>query len=112
VVGWDGSAGAQAAFAAARHLFAERDLVVAAVGDDHGGTPPPAGDRVTAVHVPASGGSAATAEALNIAGAQHNAAAVVVGSRGRSAVRQMLLGSVAKAILHSAYRPVLVVPSP
>jgi len=39
------------------------------------------------------------------------AAVVVVGSRGRSAIRELVLGSVAMATLHRAYRPVLVVPS-
>jgi len=35
---------------------------------------------------------------------------LVVGSRGRSAIREILLGSVAMATLHHAYRPVMVVP--
>jgi nucleotide-binding universal stress UspA family protein len=35
---------------------------------------------------------------------------IVVGSRGRSARREILLGSVAMATLHRAHRPVLVVP--
>jgi nucleotide-binding universal stress UspA family protein len=35
---------------------------------------------------------------------------IVAGSRGRSAARELLLGSVAMAILHRAQRPVLVVP--
>ncbi|WP_092197969.1 universal stress protein [Blastococcus tunisiensis] len=40
------------------------------------------------------------------------AAVIVVGWRGRSASRWLLLGSVAKATLHHAHRPVLVVPTP
>jgi nucleotide-binding universal stress UspA family protein len=40
------------------------------------------------------------------------AAVLVVGSRGRSAMREILLGSVAMATLHHAYRPVLVIPAP
>ena len=35
---------------------------------------------------------------------------MVVGSRGRTAVRKILLGSVAMATLHRAHRPVHVVP--
>lgn len=113
VVGWDGSAGAQAALAAAQHVFAGRDIVVVAVGDDPGGAEPPAGDRLVAVRIAARDSSAkATSEALTTVGEQRSAAAVVVGSRGRSAVRQILLGSVATATLHSSYRPVMVVPGP
>ena len=40
------------------------------------------------------------------------AALVVVGSRGRSAIKELVLGSVAIATLRRAYRPVLVVPHP
>jgi nucleotide-binding universal stress UspA family protein len=41
----------------------------------------------------------------------HDAAAVVVGSRGLGAVRSRLLGSVSRRLLHEARRPVLVVRS-
>ncbi|WP_422749509.1 universal stress protein [Mycobacterium sp. WMMD1722] len=111
IVGSDGSAGAHAALAAAQHVFAGRELVVVAVGDGH--AEPAAGSGVVVEQVaPAPGGSAkATAEALVGAATHRRAAAIVVGSRGRSAMRQVLLGSVAKATLHAAHRPVLVVPS-
>jgi nucleotide-binding universal stress UspA family protein len=36
---------------------------------------------------------------------------LAVGSRGRSAGRELLLGSVAREALHCAHRPVLVVPT-
>jgi nucleotide-binding universal stress UspA family protein len=49
--------------------------------------------------------------ALVAAAADAGAAVVVVGSRGRSAVKELLLGSVAMAVLHAARGPVLVVPS-
>ncbi|WP_430699193.1 universal stress protein [Modestobacter italicus] len=42
--------------------------------------------------------------------ADRGAAVLVVGSRGRSASRELLLGSVVRAVLHTAHRPVLVVP--
>lgn len=110
IVGSDGSAGAHAALAAAQHVFAGREIVVVAVGDGHAETP--AGAGVVVEQLPSSQGGSpkATAEALVAAAAHRRAAAVVVGSRGRSAMRQVLLGSVAKATLHSAHRPVLVVP--
>jgi len=38
------------------------------------------------------------------------AAAIVVGSRGRSAVREIMLGSAAMAVLHHTDRPAIVVP--
>lgn len=39
-----------------------------------------------------------------------NAQAVVVGSRGRSAVKSALLGSVANGVVHHCSQPVVVVP--
>lgn len=41
--------------------------------------------------------------------ARHDAAAIVLGSRGLGAVRSMLLGSVSNAIVHHTDRPVLVI---
>lgn len=112
IVGSDGSAGAHTALAAAQHVFAGRQIVVVTVGD--GEAEAPAVDGVTVEHVsgPERGSAKGTADALAGAAAHRRAAAVVVGSRGRSALRQVLLGSVAKETLQSAHRPVLVVPSP
>jgi nucleotide-binding universal stress UspA family protein len=42
----------------------------------------------------------------------HHAAAIVIGSRGLSAVNRMLLGSVSTAVLHHADRPTLVIHRP
>jgi nucleotide-binding universal stress UspA family protein len=50
------------------------------------------------------------AEALGTCAGERGAALIVVRSRGRSAVREILLGSVAMATLHRTYRPVMVVP--
>ena len=43
---------------------------------------------------------------------QHDAAAIVMGSRGLSGIRSMLLGSVSNAVVHHADRPTLVVHRP
>jgi nucleotide-binding universal stress UspA family protein len=53
----------------------------------------------------------AVADALATYARQREAAVLVVGSRGRSAAREILLGSVARATLHHAHRPVMVVPA-
>ena len=42
----------------------------------------------------------------------HDAAAIVMGSRGLTGVRSMLLGSVSSAVVHHADRPTLVVHRP
>lgn len=44
--------------------------------------------------------------------AEVDAAAVVLGSRGFTGVKSLVLGSVSNHVLHHADRPVLVVPSP
>lgn len=41
-----------------------------------------------------------------------DASAVVVGSRGRSGIKSVLLGSISTAVMHHADRPVLVVSEP
>ena len=41
----------------------------------------------------------------------HNARCIVVGSRGRSGGRALVLGSVSNAVVHQSARPVVVVPS-
>ncbi|MEU7869993.1 universal stress protein [Dactylosporangium sp. NPDC049140] len=110
VIGWDGSAGARTALAAAERLFPSREPLVVSVGD--GVTDQPALAQV--VHLPADhkyGRTArSVADALAMYADRRGAALIVVGSRGRSAVQEIVLGSVAMATLHRAYRPVMVVP--
>lgn len=111
VVGWDGSAGSEATRAEAARLFPARQIMpvfAGSVAEDEIRTVP------GLVETPLIGGHAepgrAVAAALaSLARAKH-AAAIAVGSHGHSALREILLGSVAMATLHHAYRPVLVVP--
>ena len=119
VMGWDGSPGASVAVAAAAALFPDRELIVAEVGADGGlEVPrPPVGSipRASFVRLPLidrAGYSRAVAEQLADLAEARAAAAVAVGSRGRSGLREPLLGSVAKATLHNVGRPVLVAPKP
>jgi nucleotide-binding universal stress UspA family protein len=42
----------------------------------------------------------------------HDAAAIVMGSRGLTGLNSMLLGSVSSAVIHHADRPTLVIPQP
>ena len=116
VVGWDGSEGAQGALTTAARLFPGRELIAAEVRhyDEESlwtggeGTPP-----ATVVRLPLGrsvGASRSVAEQLEACATERAAAAIVVGSRGRSVLRELMLGSVAKATLHNVRRPVVVVP--
>lgn len=114
LVGWDGSTGAGQAYAVARRFFPARELLL--VSADRAAPEQAeisdAGGKVTVVHVDSrhQGPASAVAEALVAYARSQAAAVIVVGSRGRSAVREILLGSVAMATLHHSHRPVLVVP--
>lgn len=113
VVGFDQSEGAAGAVSAAQALFPGRQLLAVSVASDDtatASTPPPQGVTVINASPHRGRGSSATADTLIAAADKHHAATIVVGSRGRSALKRVLLGSVARSVLHSAYRPVVVVP--
>nr|WP_240670732.1 universal stress protein [Actinoplanes solisilvae] len=119
VVGWDASTGADAAFSAARDLLPTRDLLLVSVGDSISGQAAAPefeaiNQTVTVLNVESEHGTRgrAVADALSACAREHKAAAVVVGSRGRSVVTEIVLGSVAMSTLHNAHRPVLVIPPP
>ena len=119
VVGWDGSPGAKVALAAADDLFPDRELIAVEVRpqDDLEDLREPAehAARASLVRLPLidrSGYSRAVAEQLDTHASERAAAAIVVGSRGRGAMRELLLGSVAKATLHNVRRPIIVAPKP
>jgi nucleotide-binding universal stress UspA family protein len=111
VLGWDGSAAAQSARQTAARLFPDRAVVPVYVKD---GAQPPLRTTTGLVEVPLTDGhlerGRAVAAALGRQGRTDHAALIVVGSHGRSALREILLGSVTMATLHHAHRPVLVVP--
>jgi nucleotide-binding universal stress UspA family protein len=117
LVGFDGSDAAGMALAAAGRLFPTRDQLLVVIDDGDVPTdltPPQTGNRPTThLRLPSERGThgRGVASALARCARDQAAAVVVVGSRGRSAVREILLGSVAMATLHHAYRPVLVVPA-
>jgi nucleotide-binding universal stress UspA family protein len=114
LVGDDGSDGARTAIEAAAGLFPTRDRLLVTVDDGQTTQDetdaPHAGGALSRLRVPAGRGAPArsVAGALAECARSHDAAVLVVGSRGRSAVEEILLGSVAMATLHHAYRPVMV----
>jgi nucleotide-binding universal stress UspA family protein len=108
VIAHDGSAGAERALEAAAALLPHRERikvhVTRSVDEEDG--------PEDAVSVRAHGwGPRAAAEALDTEASARKAGVIVVGSRGRSTLRQVVLGSTAMAVLHHAHRPVLVVPA-
>ncbi|GLY06451.1 universal stress protein [Actinoplanes sp. NBRC 101535] len=111
VVGWDGSAGARTALETAGTLLPTRPLVPVFVrdGDEPAGVPP--AGLVTRPERPAVLEHGRSVAAALVAEARDRRAAVIaVGSLGRSALREIVVGSVAMATLHHAFRPVLFVP--
>jgi nucleotide-binding universal stress UspA family protein len=109
VAGYDESEGARGA--AATSLFPGRRLIAVTVPDeDVSGVDADAGAAETVV-LAAGRGPRAVAAALAALAAERNAALIVLGSRGRSAWRKIMLGSVPVAVLRQAERPVLTVPS-
>ena len=118
VVGWDGSESAKAALQTAERLFPDRRIVAVSVDEATKVPAQPGADsngRLVHVHVDRGRGrgrqARGTASAIVAAADEQRAAAVVVGSRGRSAVREIILGSVAMGVLHESHRPVMVVPN-
>jgi nucleotide-binding universal stress UspA family protein len=110
LVGQDGSEGAEHARAAAAALLPGREQVLVHVTPASGATEPAPPDAVALAGHGWGGRSAAAA--MDAEAAARDAALIVVGSRGRSTLRELVLGSTAMAVLHHVHRPVLVVPSP
>jgi nucleotide-binding universal stress UspA family protein len=114
LVAYDGSPGAETAVQTARRLFPQRRLLLAAVHDDKEKVSTEAavdGLEVVTLSEPHRFGTPrddAIADALIDCADHNDAAAVVVGSRSRSAAREVLLGSVAMATVQRSHRPVLV----
>jgi nucleotide-binding universal stress UspA family protein len=115
VVGYDGSAAADAAVSKVEHLFPDRKVVLAAVrGDGDDEVIGPGGAEILSVFESNRFGrprDRSVADALIQCSDDADAAVLAVGSRGRSPVREVLLGSVAAAVLRRAHRPVMVVHS-
>jgi nucleotide-binding universal stress UspA family protein len=124
VLGVDGSAAAARAVDVTAELAARLDatvLVVHAVDGSLADHEPDAivaaaaeaigHDRVSAVRVRAAG-EAGVADALRAEAHEFAAGLLVVGRRGRSAARRLLMGGVSERLLHTAPCPLVVVPPP
>jgi nucleotide-binding universal stress UspA family protein len=110
VVGDDGSAGAARALQATTALFGDRAVQTVRVQFDDDPDAPTGPGTVTVPPLGVASSGRAIGDALVRQAAAVGAAAIAVGSRGRSAPAEILLGSVAMAVLHHTDRPVLVVP--
>jgi nucleotide-binding universal stress UspA family protein len=115
LVAFDGSEGSRSALDCAATLFPGRNLVAATVDEAEDADPGSdvevaAGTEVVALQSTGRG-ARGVAGALSDCATERGSGVVVVGSRGRSAAREILTGSVAMATLHAADRPVLVVPA-
>ncbi|MGY1742880.1 MULTISPECIES: universal stress protein [unclassified Blastococcus] len=113
VVGTDGSAAAARTAEAVTRLFPGRERLLVAVeepGEGPGPTAPDGAELITVSRHGRPGSERATAAALAQFAAERGAGVLAVGSRGHSTGRELLLGSVAREVLHCAHRPVLVVP--
>jgi nucleotide-binding universal stress UspA family protein len=136
---YDGSDDAKHAIAEAAELLRSRPALVLAVVQDTSSVPPfawlapgdglqellseaqKAGERIAAegVEVAQQAGFTATPlvsetaepvwSAIVAAADQHDAAAIVLGSRGLSSVKSALIGSVSNGVVHHATRPTLVI---
>lgn len=118
VIGYDGSAGARMALTTAASIFPDRRFVVTTVSRaeaqaaEHGALKVAGAEGAEVVVLEGGGGGEGrVATVLVQHAAERRASVVVVGSRSRSALREILLGSVAMGVLHHAQRPVLVVPA-
>ncbi|HEY3612482.1 MAG TPA: universal stress protein [Gaiellales bacterium] len=67
-----------------------------------------AGFSATPVAIEAEHG---VASAIVDAADEHDAALIVMGTRGNTGIRSLLLGSVSHSVAHHAHRPLLIVPS-
>jgi len=116
LVATDGSPGGQHAGQTAAALFPDRELLRVTVESTADADLVSTGSTEAGLTVlpraGRSGSARATAGTLLEHALDLGAAVLVVGSRGRSAGREVLLGSVAMAVLHHAHHPVLVVPAP
>ncbi|MGY1745992.1 universal stress protein [Blastococcus sp. SYSU D00695] len=114
VVGTDGSTTAARTAEAVARLFPDRERLLVGVEEPGEGPGPSAPDGAELITVPRHGrpgSERATAAALAGFAAQRSAGLLAVGSRGHSTGHELLLGSVAREVLHCAHRPVLVVPA-
>jgi nucleotide-binding universal stress UspA family protein len=130
---YDGSDDAFRAIEFAGSLFPGRDAVVLSVWEKYGvlsGIPrvddslmqeaseqmaadgaeraQSAGFTATSAAVEAEHG---VAEAIIDAAEGHDAMLIVMGTRGNTGIRSLLLGSVSHSVAHHAHRPLLIVPS-
>lgn len=117
IYAFDGSPGARAALDFGLGAMPERRPLVAVVGDrdaevaaaDALGVAGNDEGEVIGLE-PRGPGARGVADAIDECAFNHGAAVVVCGSRGRSAARELLTGSVAMALLHRVHRPTIVVP--